>query len=66
MRHHTAITGVESAHKLTNSSETENLVYIDFDVAHDMDVTGYPDSDRGMGINKLYPQAGDVDYYDGE
>lgn len=63
-------TGKECAHKLTNSSETENLVYIDFDVVHDVDVTGYPDSDKigvwGMGINKLYPQAGDVDYYDGE
>lgn len=37
---------------------------------HDVDITVYPDSDKigvwGMGINKLYPQAGDVDYYDGE
>lgn len=63
-------TGAEGAHKLTNSSETENLVYIDFDVVHEVDITVYPDSDKigvwGMGINKLYPQAGDVDYYDGE
>lgn len=63
-------TGPESAHKLTNASETENLVYIDFDVVHDVDITIYPDSDKigvwGKGINKLYPQADHVDYYDGE
>lgn len=63
-------TGPEGAHKLTNCSDTEKLVYIDFDVVHDVDVTVYPDSDKigvwGMGINRLYPQSGDVDYYHGE
>lgn len=63
-------TGPEGAHKLTNTSETENLVYIDFDVVHDIDIAVYPDSDKlgvwGMGINKLYPQSGGVGYYDGE
>lgn len=63
-------TGPAGAHKLTNTSETENLVYIDFDVVHDVDVAVYPDSDKigiwGMGINKLYPQEADVDYYEGE
>ena len=58
------------AHKLTNSSDTENLVNIDFDVVHEVDITIYPDSDKigvwGMGINQLYPQAEAVDYYDGE
>ena len=62
--------GPEGAHKLTNSSETENLVYIDFDVVHDIDIAVYPDSDKigiwGLGINKLYPQSGNVDYYQGE
>lgn len=62
--------GPEGAHKLTNCSESENLVYIDFDVVHDIDVAVYPDSDKigvwGMGINKIFPQSGDVDYYDGE
>ena len=62
--------GPAGAHKLTNISGTENLVYIDFDVVHDIDVTIYPDSDKigiwGMGINKIYPQSADVDYYDGE
>lgn len=63
-------TGPEGAHKLTNPSGTEKLVYIDFDVVHDVDIAVYPDSDKigiwGKGINKLYPQSGDVDYYNGE
>ena len=63
-------TGPEGAHKLTNCSETENLVYLDFDVVHDIDVTIYPDSDKigiwGKGVNKLYPQSNNVDYYEGE
>ena len=62
--------GPAGAHKLTNTSETKNLVYIDFDVVHDVDIAMYPDSDKigiwGMGINKLYHQSTDVDYYDGE
>ena len=63
-------TGPAGAHKLTNSSDTENLVYIDFDVVYDVDITIYPDSEKigvwGMGINQLYPQVEAVDYYDGE
>ena len=62
--------GETGAHKLTNGSETEMLVYIDFDVVHDLDAAVYPDSDKigiwGMGINKLYPQDKNVDYYEGE
>ena len=62
--------GEEGAHKLTNMSDTENLVYIDFDVTHDLDVAVYPDSDKigvwGMGINQMYPKSANVDYYDGE
>lgn len=63
-------TGPEGAHKLTNCSEKENLVYIDFDVVHDIDVAIYPDSDKigvwGMEINQIYPRSADVDYYQGE
>lgn len=63
-------TGAQGAHKLTNCSETENLVYIDFDVTHDVDITEYPDSGKigiwGMGINELYPRSANVDYYEGE
>ena len=62
--------GPEGAHKLTNLSETEMLTYIDFDVVHDIDIAVYPDSGKigiwGMGINKIYPEDADVDYYHGE
>lgn len=58
------------AHKLTNTSRTQKLVYIDFDVIHDMDVTVYPDSGKiavwGKDINRVYPMDADVDYYEGE
>lgn len=55
------------AHKLTNTSETEKLVYIDFDTANDIDVAFYPDSGKmgvwGMDVNKVYKIDADVDYY---
>ena len=57
------------AHKLTNTA-AENLVYIDFDVIHDMDVTVYPDSQKiavwGKDTNRVYPMDANVDYYEGE
>ena len=63
-------TGPAGAHKLSNSSDTENLTYLDFDVVHDVDIAVYPDSDKigiwGMGINQIYPQNSNVDYYEGE
>ena len=64
-------TGPEGAHKLTNCSETENLVYIDFDVAHDLEVCIYPDTNKvgvigKLGLGKFYPQDANVDYYEGE
>lgn len=63
-------TGEAGAHKLTNPSQNENLVYIDFDVVHDLDAVVYPDSEKlgiwGMGINKIFPKDSDVDYYHGE
>lgn len=63
-------TGPAGAHKLSNSSDTENLTYLDFDVVHDVDIAVYPDSDKigiwGMGINQIYPQDSNVDYYEGE
>lgn len=62
--------GSEGAHKLTNTSDREKLVYIDFDVIHDLDVAVYPDSGKigvwGKGINRVYSMDGDVDYYEGE
>lgn len=62
--------GPEGAHKLTNTSSTTPLVYIDFDAVHEIDITVYPDSDKigiwGKGINQVYPQKESVDYYSGE
>jgi len=58
------------AHKLTNTSDTQPLVYIDFDVVHDIDVTVYPDSNKiavwGKDTNRVYRTDDDVDYYTGE
>ena len=62
--------GEDGAHKLTNSSDREMLVYIDFDGVHDLDVAMYPDSGKigvwGKNINRIYHVDDDVDYYDGE
>ena len=58
------------AHRLTNTSAAEKLVYIDFDVIHDMDVTVYPDSGKigvwGKNVNRVYDLDANVDYYTGE
>ena len=58
------------AHKLTNTSAEENLVYIDFDVCHEVDVALYPDSGKigiwGRDTNRVYDLSSDVDYYKGE
>ena len=62
--------GNAGAHKLTNTSSTEKLVYIDFDVIHDLDVALYPDSGKigvwGKDVNRVYRVDENVDYYDGE
>ena len=59
-----------SAHKLTNTSETEMLVYLDFDTYNDIDVAFYPDSGKlgvwGKNINQLFKINDQVDYYEGE
>jgi len=62
--------GEAGAHKLTNASATEPLVYIDFDSHHDVDVAVYPDSGNigvwGKGIDKVYRADKTAGYYDGE
>lgn len=58
------------AHKLTNTSETEKLVYLDVDTANPLDVAVYPDSGKigvwGLGVNKVFRAEDAVDYFDGE
>lgn len=62
--------GSEGAHKLTNTSSTEKLVYIDFDAIHDLDAAVYPDSGKigvwGKDVNLVFRKEEHVDYYDGE
>ena len=62
--------GEAGAHKLTNISETEPLVYIDFDTVGSLDVAVYPYSGK-VGIwspklKKVFWMADKAYYYDGE
>jgi uncharacterized cupin superfamily protein len=63
-------TGEQGAHKLTNTSETETLVYIDFDTRNPVDIAFYPDSGKvgfwGKGLGQVFKLNNKVDYYDGE
>lgn len=58
------------AHKLTNTSKSEPLTYIDFDTQSDLEVAVYPDSGKigiwGMDINEVYCRSDEKDYYEGE
>jgi uncharacterized cupin superfamily protein len=58
------------AHKLTNISETEMLIYLDFDTDNKVDVAFYPDSGKigiwGKNIDKVFKTSQQADYYDGE
>lgn len=60
----------KGAHKLTNTSDTEMLIYIDFDTHNEIDVAFYPDSGKigvwGMNINQIFKVNQQVEYYDGE
>ena len=60
----------EGAHKLTNASDKESLVYLDYDTSNDIDVAFYPDSEKigiwGKNINQLYKINDQVEYYKDE
>jgi len=60
----------KGAHKLTNHSLTEKLVYIDFDTYNDLDVAFYPDSGKvgiwGMDVSQVHKTENSVPYYEGE
>ncbi len=63
--------GEAGTHKLTNTSKTEKLTYIDFDTTNSPDIIKYPDSGK-IGIiehnisSTFYKENSEVDYYDGE
>ncbi len=58
------------AHKMTNPSQTEPLVYLDFDTVNDLEVCFYPDSGKigvwGKSTDQLYKTSDQAEYYDGE
>jgi uncharacterized cupin superfamily protein len=60
----------KGAHRLTNSSDSEMLVYLDFGTSPETDIVFYPDSKKigvyNKGFEKLYIEDDDVDYYHGE
>jgi len=63
--------GEKGAHKITNSSETENLVYLDVDTNNTPDIAYYPRSNKlgiraAGGIRDNYKLDSKVSYYDGE
>ena len=60
----------DGAHKLTNISQTEMLVYLDFGTRNKIDVAIYPDSGKigiwGENVNKVFKLNEEADYYEGE
>ena len=63
--------GKGGAHKITNVSETENLIYLDVDTNNTPDIAYYPHSNKiGIrakgGIHDNYKTNEKVAYYDGE
>ena len=63
--------GKNGAHKLTNTSETENLVYLDVDTNNTPDIAYYPHSNKlgiraAGGIHDNYIIDNTAGYYEGE
>jgi len=62
--------GKEGAHKLTNDSETENLVYLDVDTNKTPEIAYYPHSNkvgiRACGVRQNFDLGTTVGYYEGE
>lgn len=63
--------GKNGAHKITNSSETENLVYLDVDTNNTPDIAYYPHSNKvgiraAGGIRDNYDLDNKINYYDKE
>lgn len=63
--------GEEGTHKITNVSDKEKLLYIDFDTTNSPDIVKYVDSGK-IGIiehnisSSFYKEDSQIDYYDGE
>lgn len=63
--------GKKGTHKLTNTSASDTLLYIDFDTTNSPDIIHYVDSNK-IGIiehnisSTFYRENDNVDYFDGE
>lgn len=63
--------GRAGMHKIMNPSDTDSLLYIDFDTTNSPDIIHYPDSDK-IGIiehnisSTFFRNHDCVDYYEGE
>ncbi len=63
--------GEEGAHKITNTSDSETLTYIDIDTIPKTDMAVYPKTGKigiftNDGFTKWYKKDTDVKYYEGE
>ena len=63
--------GKNGAHKITNTSETKNLVYLDVDTNNTPDIAYYPHSNKigiraAGGVRDIFKLGSNVSYYDGE
>lgn len=63
--------GEDGAHRITNTSDSEPLTYIDIDTVPKVDMAVYPRTGKiGVfttdGFTKWYKEDGNVKYYDGE
>ena len=62
--------GESGAHQLTNTSDSEPLVYLDVDTIADVDVAVYPDSGKigvwSPKLNGAWRRGDRVHYYEGE
>lgn len=60
----------KGAHKLINSSETETLIYLDFDTYNSPEISHLVDSSKvvvyGRGFRKIFKEESEVGYYEGE
>jgi uncharacterized cupin superfamily protein len=58
------------AHKLINSSETEMLIYLDFDTYNSPEISHLLNSGKvvvyGRGFRQIFKESSEVGYYDGE
>ncbi len=63
--------GKKGTHKLTNTSKTDKLLYLDFDTTNSPDIIHYVDSDK-IGIiehnisSTFFKENDNVDYFQGE